>query len=360
MSAAVVLCLACFAPAAGPQADPLERIVVGPDGRSFVGRESGRPFRPRGFNYDHDRDGKLLEDYWEEEWAEVESDFEEIRDLGANVVRIHLQLAKFMDSPTEPNARALKRLSKLVDLAERTGLYLDLTGLGCYHKQDVPAWYDALEESERWEVQARFWRGVAEQGRGRAAVFCYDLMNEPVVPGGGERDDWLGGAFGDKHFVQFIALKLAGRRREEVARDWTRTLARAVREVDPDALVTVGLVHWSLPGKGLYSGFDPAVVAPELDFLCVHIYPERGNVRESLDRLAGFDVGKPVVLEETFPLKAGIKEFDEFLRQASPKLAGWLSFYWGKTIEEHRASRTIPDAMMREFLDYFVRTAGEN
>jgi hypothetical protein len=36
-----------------------------------------------------------------------------------------------------------------------------------------------------------------------------------------------------------------------------------------------------------------------------------------------------------------------------------MSFYWGKTIDEHRASRTIPDAMMREFLEYFVRTADE-
>ena len=29
----------------------------------------------------------------------------------------------------------------------RHGLYLDLTGLGCYHKKDVPAWYDKLAET---------------------------------------------------------------------------------------------------------------------------------------------------------------------------------------------------------------------
>ena len=46
-------------------------------------------------------------------------------------------------------------------VAERTGLYLDLTGLGCYHKQDVPAWYDQLSEPERWAVQARFWAAIA-------------------------------------------------------------------------------------------------------------------------------------------------------------------------------------------------------
>ena len=46
-------------------------------------------------------------------------------------------------------------------LAEKTNLYLDVTGLGCYHKKDVPAWYDRLSEKDRWEVQARFWEAVA-------------------------------------------------------------------------------------------------------------------------------------------------------------------------------------------------------
>ena len=66
-----------------------------------------------------------------------------IMDLGANVVRIHLQTGKFLQSADEPNEQALSRLKDLLALAEKTGLYLDLTGLACYHKQDVPAWYQA-------------------------------------------------------------------------------------------------------------------------------------------------------------------------------------------------------------------------
>ena len=46
-------------------------------------------------------------------------------------------------------------------LAEATGLYLDITGLGCYHKKDVPEWYDKLDESDRWAAQAKFWEAVA-------------------------------------------------------------------------------------------------------------------------------------------------------------------------------------------------------
>ena len=102
----------------------------------------------------------------------------------ANVVRVHLQLGKFMKDRETPDERSLARLGKLLELAGRTGLYLDLTGLGCYHKKDVPAWYDALTEKERWTVQARFWEAVAERCAHSPAVFCYDLMNEPVVPGG--------------------------------------------------------------------------------------------------------------------------------------------------------------------------------
>lgn len=337
--------------------DPIPPIRV--DHERFVRPSTGEEFRPRGFNYDHDRDSRLIEEYWDSEWATVEEDFAEMKELGANIVRIHLQFAKFMKSATEANEETLDRLGKLVKLAERTGLYLDLTGLGCYRKRDVPKWYDELSEADRWEAQASFWKNVAARCKGSPAVFCYDLMNEPVVPGGGKREDWLGKPFGEFCFVQFISLDVSGRVREDVAVAWTRKLVGAIREVDRDHLVTVGLVDWSLPGKGLYSGFDPKRIAPEVDFLCTHIYPERGKVAASLDRLAGFQVGKPVVIEETFPLKCGIDEFDSFLRGAKGKAAGYVSFYWGKTPTELRASRTIADAMMLGFLEYFRRTAGK-
>src|SRR5262245_46010014 len=178
-----------------PRAD-LEWVRVSADGRGFVLEKAKRPFVPWGFNYDHDDAGRLIEDYWESEWARVEEDFRAMKRLGANVVRVHLQFSKFMTARDRADPKALDRLGKLVGLAERVGLYLDLTGLGCYHKKDVPAWYDALSEEERWEAQARFWEAVAKTCQDSPAVFCYDLMNEPVVPGGKRKnDDSLGAAF---------------------------------------------------------------------------------------------------------------------------------------------------------------------
>ena len=186
----------------------LEGVRLSPDGKSFVLGESGRPFRVWGVNYDHDSHGhgRLLEDYWENEWETVRGDFQEMKELGANVVRIHLQTGKFMSAPDTPNEKSLAQLRRLLALAEETGLYLDITGLGCYHKADTPPWYDAMDEAARWDVQARFWSAVAKTCRDSRAVFCYDLMNEPVISGKKE-DGWLAGELGGKYFVQRLTLE---------------------------------------------------------------------------------------------------------------------------------------------------------
>ena len=334
----------------------MEHVRLSDDGKGFVLAESGKRFVPWGFNYDHDGEGRLLEDYWVDEWDRVEQDFGEMRELGTTVVRIHLQTGRFLDDAETPNQAALDRLKMLVALAEKNGLYLDITGLGCYHKQDVPAWYDALDEKERWQAQARFWEAVAATCAESPAVFCYDLMNEPVVPGGGDkRDDWLGPAFAGKHFVQFITLELGERERPDVAREWIETLARAIRRHDRRHLVTVGMVDWSLDRRGLTSGFVPERVSGDLDFLSVHIYPQAGKVDEALETLKGFAaVGKPVVIEETAPLKCSLEEYDRFLTESRERAAGWLSFYWGTTIEEYREGKTLHAAIAGKWLEFFV------
>ena len=99
-------------------AQPLEWIRPSANGDSFVRGERAEPFRAWGFNYDHDEPGRLLEDYWESEWDTVVADFSEMKALDANVVRIHLQLGSFMDSPDQPNAKALAQLKRLIRLAE--------------------------------------------------------------------------------------------------------------------------------------------------------------------------------------------------------------------------------------------------
>jgi hypothetical protein len=65
--------------------------------------------------------------------------------------------------------------------------------------------------------------------------------------------------------------------REAVAEEWTRRQAAAIKWADPEALVTVGLIQWSvpalLPGVRHYSAFRPERQAEFLDFLEIHFYP---------------------------------------------------------------------------------------
>ncbi len=352
----VIVALALLIPGATQAPDrSMEWVRVSRDHRSFVFERSGRRFTPWGFNYDHDEKGRLIEDYWETEWPRIEQDFGEMKDLGANVVRVHLQLGKFMIDAKRTDEKSLDRLGRLLAVAERTGLYLDLTGLGCYHKKDVPAWYDLLSESGRWAVQCRFWEAIARRCSESPAVFCYDLMNEPVVPGKRDPGDWLAGAFGDKHFVQFVTLDPGNRPRPEVARQWIHTLTEAVHRHDRRHLITVGLVPWSLDRPGLTSGFVPAKVADDLDFVSTHIYPERGKVKEALETLKGFAIGKPVVIEETFPLSCSIEDLDQFIKESRSIAAGWVGFYWGETPDQLRPPKTISAALTLGWLEFFQR-----
>jgi len=337
-------------------ADPpkLEVVRVSKDGMGFVLEPSCKKFTPWGFNYDHDARGRLIEDYWADEWETVKTHFGQMRQLGANVVRVHLQFGKFMAAADRPNAKALDRLGDLLKLAEKEGLYLDLTGLGCYHKADIPDWYDSLSEVDRWAAQAKFWEAVAGRCKDSPAVFCYDLMNEPVVAGAKRKPgDWLAGAFAGKHFVQFVNLDPAGRERPAIARAWIKTLVAAIRKHDPKHLVTVGLVDWSLDRPGLTSGFVPKAISGELDFLAVHLYPQTGKVNDAIETLKGFAVGKPVLVEETFPLKCSAAELETFLTKSEGVAAGWIGFYWGTPPEELKKSKAIGDAITLGWLEVF-------
>jgi hypothetical protein len=350
------LLLVLTAQAFGGQPANLEPVRVAKDGTGFVGATTGKKFIPWGFNYDHDAKGRLIEDYWADEWDTVKTHFAQMKSLGANVVRIHLQFGKFMDAVDKPNAKALDRLIDLLKLAETTGLYLDLTGLGCYHKADVPAWYDALGEKDRWAAQAKFCEAVADRCKESRAVFCYNLMNEPVVPGGKRKPgDWLGPPLGDKYFVQVISLDQAGRKRPDIARAWVKELVAAIRKHDQEHLVTVGLVDWSLDRSGLTSGFVPQAIVDELDFLSVHLYPQAGKVDDAITTLKGFAVGKPAVIEETFPLRCSAAELDSFIEKSEGVAAGWIGFYWGVPPEQLRKSKAIADAMTLGWLEVFEK-----
>jgi hypothetical protein len=260
-----------------------------------------------------------------------------------------------MDTADQANTEALDRLAKLVKLAEELGLYLDVTGLACYHKNNIPDWFDTLSESERWNVQAKFWESVARVCSESPAIFCYDLMNEPILPGKNVETEWLTGELSGKYFVQRIALDARGRTRDELAEAWVAKMAQAIRLHDKRHMITVGVIPWVFvfgAGKPLF--YSPPV-SEHLDFVAVHFYPETGQVDKALTALKAYEVGKPLLIEEMFPLKCSQEELVHFVRESAEIADGWISFYWGQTPQQlrERPEGGIAEAITASWLETF-------
>lgn len=320
-------------------------IGVSDDNKGFVFAQSGKRFIPWGHNYavnDPTEDIKI-------DWSHIARDFDDFRNMRANVARIHLQVPHFMDGPNQPNPRALSELSQLLKLAQEKGIYLDVTGLASYNIHKRAAWYDTLAEKDRWATQAKFWKAVAETCAKSPAVFCYDLMNEPVI-GGSSKDGWYAGRMGDYEFVQRLSLDLGDRSRDDIARAWTHMMVAAIHKEDRAHLITIGMLPmW---------GPSPKVVGTDLDFIAVHIYPQGGHVADAINNLKQFDIGKPIVVEETFPLSCSVGDEREFLLQSRGIAAGWIGQYPSETPTELRELKrsgkiTIGQSMYLAWIDLF-------
>jgi hypothetical protein len=310
----------------GSSSPGMEFVRVADDQKGFVLAASGKPFIPWGHNYavnETDPAGKT-------DWARISRDFDDFHKMRANVARIHLQAPYYMNAADRPNPKALAELSRLLKLAERKGIYLDVTGLASYHVKHRAAWYDALPGKERWAVQARFWEAVAETCAKSPAVFCYDLINEPVA-GGERKDGWYTGRMGDYEFIQRLSLDEGNRPQAVIAKEWTDLMTSAIHQHDHRHLITIGMLPmW---------GPSPQIVGPDLDFIAVHIYPEKGKVEAALENVKRFDIGKPIVIEETFPLSCGVADEREFLLRSRGLAAGWIGQYPAETPHELQALR---------------------
>jgi hypothetical protein len=86
----------------------------------------------------------------------------------------------------------------------------------------------------------------------------------------------------------------------------------------------------------------------------VHVYPKPPPFEEALSIVERFDsTGKPLVIEETFPLACDPKDMPAFIDATKKHADGWLSFYWGQTPKELKASTQPGDALMHEWLEVF-------
>jgi hypothetical protein len=400
------------APAEAVTAEPtaastgLPKVRVSSDGRGFETAD-GRPFAPVGVNYFRPGTGWAPQ-VWKQFDAEATArDFKIMQGLGVNCVRVFLTLGSFYPEPGRLAPEALETFDTFLALAEARGIYVHPTGPD--HWEGLPDWSrgDRVARESYLEALEQFWRLLAARYRGRNALFAYDLLNEPHVPWTSEAvrakwADWLKGRYTSAEAAAkawgLAAVPGGGGRlddvpvpdpkqpaserqlleyqhfRESLADAWTRRQAEAIRSADPDALVTVGLIQWSvpvlLPRVDVYSGFRPSRQARFVDFLSVHFYPladgAYGYEGEGAERrnLAYLEAvvrevarpGKPVVLGEFGwygggrPTSMGASRppaseaqqarwCERVVTTTAPMACGWLN--WG--LYDHPEARDVTE-----------------
>jgi endo-1,4-beta-mannosidase len=324
--------------------EQLPKVKVANDGRSFE-TESGRPFVPFGVNYYRPGTGWAPQ-VWKRFDAEAtRKDFARMKEWGVNCVRVFLSYGSFYTDPGVLRQEGLDKFDRFLSLAEQAGIYVHPTGPD--HWEGPPNWQPvAVADPRTLQYTVQFWDLFAARYRGRHVIFAYDLRNEPTI----ERQNaiiqpqwnvWLQKKYGSggnvsaawgstNHFevgkIPVPELKDALRSpqlldfqafRENLADEWTRRQAAAIKAADPEALTTVGFLQTSVPsgfwgGLAGYTGFRPDRQAKFLDFLEVHFYPlargayEYRSEADELTNLAYLESvvrevarpGKPVVLAE--------------------------------------------------------------
>lgn len=328
----------------------IEAVRISADQKGFVLQPSGARFIPWGHNY---ASVDLMERL-QADPSRVEREFAAMKAAGTTVVRVHPEMPHFLLGPDQVDPNAIARLRLLLRIAEKSGVYLHLTGLACYRISQRLAWYDAMDDESRWRTQEYFWATVAKTCAGSPAIFCYDLVNEPTASGK-TSDGWYTGRMGEVEFCQRLSLHQPQRTGDDLFREWTARMVAAIRQHDRHRLITLGM----LPFPGVYR-----TAAEHLDFISPHLYPNAKKVAQEIETLKKFDFGKPIVIGETFPLKCSADEEREFLRQSRGLAAGWIGHWPDEDpakLEELRKSGTItiPQAIWLSWVDLFRELGAE-
>ncbi len=291
----------------------METVRIAPDKNGFILLPSGDRYIPWGHNY---ASVDIMERLANAP-SRVEREFTEMKAAGTSVARIHPEMPRILAGPDRADPHALDQLRKLLNIAEESGIHLKITGLACYKIKDRMAWYDSMNEQDRWKMQSFFWETIAGVCADSPAVFAYDLVNEPAAVG--KRDDgWYMGRMGDVEFCQRLSLNPDSRSGDDIFREWTKRMVAAIRKNDQTHLITMGM----LPFPGAYKA-----AAEQLDFVSPHLYPKTGKVDDEIKLLKRFDWGKPIVIGETFPLKCGVDDERDFLLKSRDLAHGWIG-HW--------------------------------
>jgi endo-1,4-beta-mannosidase len=384
-----LICLFALASAAWAEAQDLPKVRVARNGRGFV-TESGKPFVPFGVSYYRPGTGWAPQVWKQFDADATRQDFARMKEMGVNCVRVFLSFGSFYRAPGALDPNGLAKFDQFLAIAAEAGIYVHPTGPDLW--EGPPEWpVGGINDEKTLSALEAYWKMFAARYRGRNVIFAYDLRNEPAVGWDELKAPWnswltdkyktvdrLNSAWSVQNpAVSFGAIPVPpktdaqGNRklldfqsfREHLADEWTRRQVAAIKSADPKALVTVGMVQWSVPSLlpgdlSHYSGFRPQRQARYLDFLEIHFYPladggyKYGSLESESRNLAYLESvlrgaaqpGKPLVLAEfgwygggtprfnkgSFPAasEAQQAQYDRKVVETSAGLVcGWLN--WG-------------------------------
>jgi len=228
---------------------------------------------------------------WPYRWdpVDIEADFAKMQDLGFNIVRFDLFWAWFEPRPGDYNPAAFEQFDVLIQLAHKYQIHLHPTlfigGEVGEAYWDVP-WRQGRhphDDAAMLRLQTDHAAAFARRYRGEAAIFAWDLTDEPPY--------WV----------------VADQTTDDMAINWTRLIAGSLRRYDPEHLLCVGTAVEDLAG----GPFRPDNLVAEVDFLTAHPYPiydpklfpdpmlsERATYCGAFQTALSSGAGKPVMIHE--------------------------------------------------------------
>ena len=333
---------------AAPETDPAQEPAPAPpriavrEGR-FVQADSGAPFIPRGFNYIR------LSDEWHSTFAPGEYDpdrseamFQDLHRHGFNVVRVFIDHLAERGVVASKDATGLSPayMANVLDFLQRAqgyriyvifslvwipecARYADMAGEATPGVEGVNQLYlNAGHIRAKALYMADFVRAI----RGRdprllAAVFAYEPCNEASFvadsPPFSTREGTCTPA--DRKTYDLASESQLQDMADAHIVLWTDTCAKAVREVDPDALVSVNVFTFRAVGRTgpgrLFTDETPDVRFParplalaksSIDYLDIHLYPHDASTLGKDLASIEFDAvkaqcraaGKPLIMGE--------------------------------------------------------------
>ena len=335
----------------------LPKVRIHPGWKGLV-TEGNKPFIPFGAAYFRPNTGWAPQVWKQFDATATARDFVILKANHFNTARIFLTSAAFYPKPGALNSQALEKLDALIAAAETAGIYLQLCGLAGW--EGVPAWQrtDVFADPRALADQEQFWSLFASRYKGRNVILTYELANEPTVNWNGPAmqalwNKWNGKSTpippakdnpGDSALLAYQHF------REHVADVWTRRQVDAIKQADPNALVTIGLIQWSIPAipkaPHFYSGFRPQRLAKLLDFMEVHFYPlAAGGYRYQSEaiRQANLAYLESVVRETALP--------------GLPTVLGEFGWYGGGICPHYGPPRPATQQQQAHFCGLEVRTS---